>query len=237
MKRKRKIQFWVPLSLILLFSLRAGKAEVTGAVGTENLHKKGDQAEEVTLFDGKTFEGWEVVTADNAKYWSVIDGVITVSNGAEPMPVNTYLATKDVYENFEFTCKFRLSGDHDSGFVNSGIQYRSILEEVEDGVRKIVGYQADIGREYWGDIYDEHRRGLLIKGNTEELLSNFKENEWGSYKIVCKGDDHKIYINWHLLSEYSEQDPNISRSGVIALQLHSGGVAKAEFKEIVIKKL
>ena len=49
--------------------------------------------EEVSLFDGKTLDGWIVVNPANAKYWSVVDGVITASNGAEKMPTNTFLAT------------------------------------------------------------------------------------------------------------------------------------------------
>ncbi|WP_218587926.1 hypothetical protein [Arenibacter palladensis] len=49
--------------------------------------------------------------------------------------------------------------------INSGIQYRSIIKD-----NKIIGYQADIGKGYWGDIYDEHRRGKLVAVSFEFLL-------------------------------------------------------------------
>lgn len=186
----------------------------------------------VKLFDGKTLDGWKAVVPANAKYWSVVDGVITVSNGEEKMPTNTYIATEETYEDFMFICKFRLTGDHASGFINSGIQYRSILEP-----GRIVGYQADIGKGYWGDIHDEHRRNNLMKGDTKELFKDFKEDEWGTYKIVCKGDSHKLYINDHLVADYTEKEAAIPKKGVIALQLHSGGVAKMEYKDIYIKEL
>jgi hypothetical protein len=187
-------------------------------------------AESVSLFDGTSLTGWKVVNPANAKFWSVIDGVITCSNGDQKMPTNTYLATTKDYQNFEFTCEFRLSGDHATGLINSGIQYRSVIKD-----NKIFGYQADIGKGYWGDIYDEHRRGKLIQGNTAELFKDFKEDAWHTYKIICKGDDHKLYINDHLVAEYTEKKADIPNKGVIALQLHSGGVAKMEYKNIQIE--
>jgi len=98
------------------------------------------QSEMVTLFDGKTLNGWKTVNPALAKYWSVVDGVITCSSGDKKMPTNTYLATTKEYQDFEFTCEFRLSGDQATGLINSGIQYRSIIK------KKIIGYQADIGK-------------------------------------------------------------------------------------------
>ena len=164
--------------------------------------------------------------------WSVIDGVITCGDGKHKIPQNTYLCTEKEYENFEFRCLFRLSGDHKSGFINAGIQYRSTIHG-----HKIIGYQADIGKGYWGNIWDEHRRGELAKGNTTELFKTFKEGDWASYKIVCKDNDHKLYINNLLVATYTEKQTDIPNKGVIALQVHSGGVAKAEYKEVTIIEL
>ena len=189
----------------------------------------------VALFDGKTLKGWTPVNSNKAKYWSVINGVITASNGNKKMPTNTYLATTKQYQNFEFKCKFRLSGNHKTGLINSGIQYRSLMHKTKKpGVHKIIGYQADIGKGYWGDIYDEHRRGKLIKGDTTELFKNFKEDGWNTYTIRCNGSRHELFINGHQTVNYSEPNSNIETYGVIALQLHSGGVAKMEYKDISI---
>lgn len=212
----------IALTTIVSFTVCESKALPT---------KETQESATVTLFDGKTLTGWKTVNPALAKYWSVVDGVITCSSGDKKMPKNTYLATEKEYQDFEFTCEFRLSGDPSTGLINSGIQYRSIIN------KKIIGYQADIGKGYWGDIYDEHRRGKLVAGNTKELFKNFKDDDWHTYKIVCKGDDHKLYINDHLVAEYTEKDKTIPSKGVIALQLHSGGVAKMEYKNIQIKEL
>ena len=194
--------------------------------------------ETITLFDGKTLDGWEVVTPKNARFWSVKDGIITASNGDQNMPINTYLATTKEYGDFEFTCEFRLSGDHETGLINSGIQYRSVYKNHKKRGKIIAGYQADIGKDWWGGIYDEHRRGSLLKGNQAlEKTEGFKDDAWHTYKIICKGNHHQLFINDILTAEYTEEDPKIPAKGVFALQLHKGGIAKIEYKNILVKPL
>jgi len=184
------------------------------------------------LFDGKTLTGWKAANEANAKYWKVVDGVITGDNDGAKVPTNTYLVTEKEFGDFEFRCKFRISGDHKTGLINSGIQYRSA---VRNG--KIVGYQADIGKGYWGDIYDEHRRGKLVKGETAELMKTLVEDGWNDYLIRCKGGKHELFINGHKTADYTETKEDIPAKGVLGLQLHSGGIAKVEFKDITIKEL
>lgn len=185
-----------------------------------------------SIFNGSSLEGWKAVKASNQKYWTVVDGVITGGDGVNKIPVNTYLQTIKAYENFEFRCLFRLTGDHDLGLINSGIQYRSTIK---DG--KIIGYQADIGKGYWGDIYDEHRRGKLVGGDLSTLKYILKEDGWNSYIVRCVGNKHELYINGVKTCEYIETDKNIPSKGVFGMQLHSGGNAKIELKHITITEL
>src|SRR5690606_34145020 len=88
----------------------------------------------VYLFNGTSLTGWETVKKDNAVFWSVTDSTITGGDGIRKIPENTYLHTTKVYKDFELRCLFRLTGDPDTGLINSGIQYRSIIK---DG--KIIG--------------------------------------------------------------------------------------------------
>ena len=185
-----------------------------------------------SLFDGESLQGWQVVNESNKGLWKVIDGVITGGDGIEKIHVNTYLRSLESYQDFEFRCLFRLTGDHTKGLINSGIQYRSQIEH-----RKIIGYQADIGKGYWGDIYDEHRRAKLTRGNLSTLKNILIEDGWNSYIIRCKGNKHELYINGVKTTEYIEKDANIPSTGVFGIQLHSGGNAKIEFKNITITQL
>jgi len=208
-----------PLILILAF------------VGSLSCHAQKSPTA-ISLFDGATLKGWKAVNSENAKYWSVVDSVITGGDGVTNIPTNTYLHTTKTYEDFEFRCLFRLTGDHDKGLINSGIQYRSVIEG-----DKIIGYQADIGKGYWGDIYDEHRRAKLIGGDLSTLKYILNEDGWNSYIVRCIGNIHELYINGVKVSEYVEKDPKIPSKGVIGIQVHSGGNAKIEFKHVTITPL
>lgn len=184
------------------------------------------------LFDGETMKGWRVINERNAKYWKVLDSTLVAGDGIVKIPENTYLHTIKEYRDFELRFLFRLTGDHNTGLINSGVQYRS---NIKDG--HITGYQADIGKGYWGDIYDEHRRGKLIGGDLSTLKHILKEDGWNSYIVRCKGKRHELYINGVKTADYLEKDSAIPSKGVIGIQLHSGGNAKVEFKHITIMEL
>ncbi|WP_246859241.1 DUF1080 domain-containing protein [Spirosoma sp. KCTC 42546] len=186
----------------------------------------------VSLFDGKTLTGWKTVDPAQAALWSVADSMIKSGDGVKKIPENTYLHTLKEYGDFEFRCLFRLHGDPATGMINSGIQYRSILEGT-----KIIGYQADIGNGYWGDLYDEHRREKLVSGDLSILKRILKEDGWNSYIIRCKGNRHELYINGVKTCDYIEKDSKIPQKGVIAVQIHSGGVAQVEFRDLTISEL
>ena len=189
--------------------------------------------ETVSVFDGKTLKGWKTVIKEDAKYWSVVDGVITGGDGVEKIPHNSFLRTVKEYEDFEFRCLFRLTGDASLGLINSGIQYRSS----EDGTH-MIGYQADIGNKYWGDIYDEQRRKkALLKGDLSVLPKLLDPFGWNSYIVRCKGNHHETYINGIKVADYVEEDPSIASKGFIGIQLHSGGNAKIELSDVTITEL
>ncbi len=189
--------------------------------------------ETVSLFDGKTLTGWTTVREEDAKYWSVIDNVITGGDGMQKIPHNSFLRTVKEYGDFEFRCLFRLTGDPSTGLINSGIQYRSS----DDGTH-MIGYQADIGNNYWGDIYDEKRRNrALLKGDLSTLSKILQPMGWNSYIIRCIGNRHETYINGVKVADYVEEDPSIPAKGYFGIQLHSGGNAKIEFSDITVTEL
>lgn len=184
------------------------------------------------LFNGKDLTGWKVVNPKYAAKWSVQNGAIVSGDLKNKIQKNTYLATTEQYQNFELSCLFRIQGDPATGLINSGIQYRSIIKG-----SKIIGYQADIGTGYWGNIYDEHRRRALITADISTLKLVLNETGWNTYTIRCKGNIHELYINGIKTAHYTEKDPKIPSKGHIAVQIHSGGKAKVEFRNITITHL
>lgn len=188
------------------------------------------RVESTPLFNGKDLSGWKTSNPADRSLWKVVDSVIVGGDGITQIKANTFLQTEKEYGDFELRCLFRLSGG--TGFINSGIQYRSILV---DG--HLTGYQADIGDGYWGDIYDEHRRGKLVGGDLRTLRHLLRSDGWNSYIVRVKGNHHELYINGIKVADYTEKDASIPKKGVIGFQLHGGGAAKLELRDISINLL
>lgn len=189
-------------------------------------------AKTVTLFDGKTLSGWKSWIPADKEIWTVQNGLITGGDGQQKIKSNTYIVTEKEYGDFEFRCLFRLSGDTTTGMINSGIQYRS---KIENG--NMVGYQADIGNGYWGDIYDEHRRGKLIGGELATLTKILTPDGWNSYIVRVKGNHHELYINGVKTADYIEKDNSVPKKGIIGVQLHAGGAGRIELSDVTITEL
>ena len=227
------------MNLFLNYLIFTAYTVVIHCQAEEQLNTPPLPKETLSLFDGKTLDGWKTVHPKYSKYWSVKDGKIIGSNDGKKVPANTYLVAPGVYENFELTFEFRLSGDHSKGLINSGVQIRSILKNNKKRRTTISGYQADIGKDWWGGIYDEHRRGKLMKGDTKELFASegWAHDNWQRYRIIAQGNNLQLFINGYLTANYTEKDPTIPSKGVIAFQLHKGGDAKIELRKISIKNL
>src|SRR5690606_18178896 len=74
-----------------------------------------------SLFDGESLSGWKAADPTHSDRWYVEDGAITSGDGIGHIPYNTYLHTLAAFEDFEFRCLFKLSGDPTTGLINSGI--------------------------------------------------------------------------------------------------------------------
>ncbi|MDP4997112.1 MAG: DUF1080 domain-containing protein, partial [Akkermansiaceae bacterium] len=60
---------------------------------------------------------------------------------------------------------------------------------------------------------------------------------WNDYRIRAEGTRIRVWINDVLATDYIEENPNIALDGVIAPQVHSGGVALVQFKDITVEEL
>ncbi len=200
----------------------------------------------VSIFNGKTLEGWD----GDPSFWSVQDGCITgISTPETPIKYNTFLVWKNgEVADFELLIDFRLFNH------NSGVQYRAFMNSGKPW--SMGGYQADIaGKPYMGIVYGEGFRGILAQrgqqttigkdgkpvvtgnvGDSNEILSHIDLNGWNTYRIVAKGNVCSQYINGVKVSEIIDEDDVARASGLIGLQLHVGPPMKVQFKNIFLKK-
>ncbi len=177
------------------------------------------------LFNGRNLDGWEV---DTASLWSVRDGMIV---GKSPgLEYNDFLRTKKHYANFRLKLQFRLI----SGEGNSGIQFRSKPVPVS---HEVSGYQADIGQQYWGCLYDESRRNKVLVQATPESLAKLDKTGWNEYVITANGSHITLELNGVKTVDYQETEPGIETTGFLALQIHGGPPMEVQFKDLEVRKL
>ena len=139
---------------------------------------------------------------------------------------NNFLCTRDHYVNFVLTLDVKLVPDS----ANSGIQFRSTPRE--DG--ECVGYQADIGQQYWGSIYEEQARGMLHNGYKDRGERALLKEGWNHYVLYAVGDELRVEMNGTVCTAIRDAE---RKTGVIALQIHSGGPTDVRFRNIRLRKM
>lgn len=171
----------------------------------------------VQIFNGKDLEGWDA----EAKYWRVENGEI-VGQARDRNNPYSYCVTKRAVGDFRLVFQVKLVPNEG----NSGVQFRSIREAKD----RMTGPQADIGKGWWGHLYDEHGKALVTKKSGEQFV---KPGDWNLYEIVAVGSKVKLAINGNACNEIDDKD--LRTAGVIGLQIHSGGPMEVRFKELVLE--
>ena len=231
-------------SSLVIFSCNSSTQTAT-ASDTSSVDQDGFKQ----IFDGKTFTDWDGDTS----VWRIDSGsFIGEVTPTKQIQTNTFLIWRgEKPSDFELKADYRIS---EGG--NSGIQYRS--EELADIPHALKGYQADIdgANTYTGQNYEERGRGFLAMrgqrvnleanqkpiildsvGNSDELKTHIKTNDWNEIHLVVKGNNMKHYINGILMSEATDNDSTARKSeGVIGFQVHVTPSMKIEYKNIRYKK-
>lgn len=185
----------------------------------------------VALFDGRLLSGWE----GDGTWFRVDEGAIVAGDLDRPIPHNYFLATTRTFEDFELRLEVKAVGPG----ANGGVQFRS--RRVPNS-SEVSGYQADVGgvadRLVWGSLYDESRRNrFLQEADAAKVTAAAKPDDWNDYRIRCVGPKIELFINGVKTVDYTETDDSIPRSGVIAVQVHSGPPVEIWYRKLRIKPL
>lgn len=194
--------------------------------------KKPDADGFITIFDGKTLDGWKA--NEKETNFKVENGEIVGFGG------RCHLYYMEELENFELKidCKINKGG-------NSGVYVKSTWVEEN---WPTTGFELQVN----SSQSDPAKTGSLY-----DIISIYKaphnDDEWFTYHITCKDQRLTVKVNDEIL--YTYVDPagkregingearvgrrplkNIAQKGYIALQQHDPG-SKPCFKNIKIKKL
>jgi hypothetical protein len=177
----------------------------------------------ISLFDGKTLNGWSTLQRDTAG-WSVKDGAIHCAgiNG-------TWLRSKDIYEAFVLQLECRIIKNGNSGvFIWSSLDARSSRFGME---MQIMGRHHDRPetRDTTGAIYD-------VLAPRED--ASLPPGEWNCIEITCRPSRIIIKVNDKVVQDFNPNEvkklKHRLRRGYIGLQDHGDEVW---FRNIRIREL
>ena len=168
------------------------------------------------IFDGQTLAGWR----GDPALWSVESGeIVGRTKGLEK---NAFLVGELLCRDFRFELEVRLVKDEG----NSGVQFRTAPRD--DG--EVTGMQADVGAGWWGKLYEENGRGLVV--DKEQPI---EKDGWNRYVIEARGAHLKITLDGSVCADLDDEKG--AREGVFALQLHSGGATEVRFRSLKLELL
>ena len=201
----------------------------------------------VSLFDGRTLDGWQLVQG-HAKF-AVRDGAI-VGTVTEGETRNTFLATiDDTFANFIFEAEFRC----DPG-INSGVNFRS--RPADGRVKRVHGLQYEIDptpRALTGGVQEEGGQGRRGKDNwlaPDESSGPLRDAwnrahgdllkpapAWNSLRIECRGSRVRTWLNGQLLADFADEAPVAIPRGFFGLQVHATKNPQLFGREVAFRHL
>jgi hypothetical protein len=128
----------------------------------------------VSLFDGKTLNGWKVVTCEA----EVVDGAILLKSG------NGFLLADKQYADFVFECEWKALNLE---MWDSGIYFRV------DSLPR-AGSRSPWPRQHQVNML-KGQEGVVPGVDKEKSSAQFKKGEWNHFKLTVKGDTAELVFN------------------------------------------
>ena len=176
----------------------------------------------ISLFDGKTLEGWQKV-GNEKSMWEVKDGAIHGSG-----PASMLVSTKGPYKNFRYRAEIKIN---DGG--NSGLYFRTKPKPSFSD-----GYEAQIDSTHRDPI----RTGSLY-GFCHVYKQLVKPDTWFTYELEVRDDVWrgrkmtriKVTVDGNELYEYMDFALTFKK-GHFAFQQHDPG-SKVSMRKIEVMPL
>jgi hypothetical protein len=120
------------------------------------------------------------------EYWQLNRGVLHGEENNED--VHHYTWTKKSYTDFELNVLIKMTGGEDA---NSGVCIRLRPASWDD----VQGYQVDMGKGFWGSLWEERRAGMVQKYPDSLAQKLVKANDWNHYYVIARGHHIQAWLN------------------------------------------
>ena len=174
----------------------------------------------ITLFDGKTFNGWKA--AEHPGTFTIADGAIVVFGERAHLFYDGAVNNHD-FKNFEFKAQVMTTPGS-----NSGIFIHTTYQETGWPTK---GYEIQVN-----NTHTDWRKTGSIYAIQDVKEAPAKDNEWFTEHIIVQGKKITVKVNDKVINEYTEGENGRLSSGTVALQGHDPK-SKVFYKDIMIKPL
>lgn len=177
----------------------------------------------VTIFDGKSLDGWKI--SENAESIKLVDGAIVAKGNRSHA---FYMGDDKPFKDFEFECEVMTLENS-----NGGIFFHTKFQE--EGWPQ-QGHECQVNNTF---NRDPRKTGSVYKAK-DLTEAPAKDNEWFTYNIKVEGRKVTITINGKVVNEYEEAEdkagPMHISEGTFALQAHDPG-STVKYRNIRVKRL
>ncbi len=239
------------LSTLLLLSVIILMSSCMADKKTSESEKKETPSEWISLFDGETFNGWEMYGEEPfTEHWKIVDGTISCNQGAGESNTGfnrSVMTTRD-FGNFELELEYKIAKGG-----NSGVFYH-VVEKEGWGHDYVSGPEYQILDDEFSRSESEPYKMLASSYAMYPAAATKKPNpfmEWNKVKIVYKEGHVEHWLNGEKVLEFEEGSEDwlakkaagkwanadsyaASKTGRISLQNHGDEVY---YRNIKIKAL
>ena len=191
----------------------------------------------VSLFDGKTLQGWR--PSESKSSWKIEEGAL-VSKGTRSHLFYAGKVQQHNFKNFELMAEVKTTPGS-----NSGIYFHTEYQETGWPAK---GYECQVINSNPATKpgeYVEHKMSGSLYAIRNVWKAPARDNEWFHYRIVVQSKTIRTYIDGELMVDYTEpENPfrpedkkgRLLSSGTFALQCHDPK-SVVYFKNIKVKPL
>lgn len=177
---------------------------------------------QVSLFNGKTLDGWECAPAERMEDWTVVKKEIV---GANPHKKGSILWTEKKYKDFDLSLEYITETDA----YDTGVFLRGESHQVQ------IGISGSLKKDMTGCIYAPIDKKGSYPAQTDKIDEFHKVGKWNQMRIIVTGKRIQTFLNGEPFVDYEATE--IPDLGPVGLQLHPNVDMKVRFKKISIKEL
>jgi hypothetical protein len=176
----------------------------------------------ISLFDGKSLEGWECDPLEQAVDWKAVAGELL---GENPTEQGSILWTKQGFNDFEVELDYiTLTDDYDTG-----IFIRGLTHQVQ------IGISRSLQKDMTACIYAPNDEQGSYPGQTDKVAEIHKVGEWNHLKVLVTGKRIRTFLNGEPMVDYT--GIALVDEGPLGLQLHGGVHMSVKFRNIKVREL